>query len=168
MQLREPFDPTRSDGVQLATGSNHHWSDLGLSFQSDARKLFNYYLGTNRGGFFNGDRWAFRSELNYRIQPYGRLGIISTYDILTFPAPYNSARYLLIGPKLDVTFTNTMFLTTYLQYNDQIDNVNLNTRFQWRYAPGSDLFVVYTHNAYPEEFQIKNNGLAIKLAYWFN
>ena len=44
------------------------------------------------------------------------------------------ADLILVGPKLDLTFTNTIFFTTFVQYNNQIDNINVNMRFQWRYA----------------------------------
>ena len=61
-----------------------------------------------------------------------------------------------------------LFITTFAQYNDQIDNINLNVRFQWRFAPVSDLFIIYTGNSYTGDFTNKNRGLAIKLSYWFN
>jgi hypothetical protein len=84
------------------------------------------------------------------------------------PDPYNSAELILIGPRLDITFTNKIFLTTLAQYNNQIDNFNVNVRFQWRYAPVSDLYIVYTGNSYPGDFSTKNRGLVIKLSYWLN
>jgi hypothetical protein len=84
------------------------------------------------------------------------------------PEPYNSANLILIGPRIDITFTNKIYFTSFVQYNNQIDNINLNFRFQWRYAPVSDLFIVYTENAFPGNYQVKNRGLVVKLSYWFN
>ena len=48
------------------------------------------------------------------------------------------------------------------------DNININLRFQWRFAPVSDLFIVYTNNSYPENFHIKDKALVAKISYWFN
>ena len=84
------------------------------------------------------------------------------------PAPYKSAEFVLIGPRLDFTFTDKVFFTSLVQYNNQIDNLNLNFRFQWRFAPVSDLFIVYTENSFPGDYRIKNRGLVLKLSYWFN
>ena len=84
------------------------------------------------------------------------------------PSPYTSAEFFLIGPKLDLTFTDKLFFTSFVQYNNQIDNLNLNLRFQWRYAPVSDLFIVYTENSFPGDYSIKNRGLVAKISYWFN
>jgi hypothetical protein len=75
---------------------------------------------------------------------------------------------LLIGPRLDLTFTDKLFLTTFAQYNDRDDNVNLNARFQWRFKPASDFFVVYTENYFPEVMKSKNRALVLKLTYWLN
>jgi len=49
------------------------------------------------------------------------------------PEPWERTGFWLIGTKLDVTFTDKVFFTTYVQYNEQADNLNINARFQWRY-----------------------------------
>ncbi|HEX9957456.1 MAG TPA: hypothetical protein VGA96_09365, partial [Fibrella sp.] len=69
---------------------------------------------------------------------------------------------------LDLTMTNTLFLTAFMQYNEQAKNVNLNTRLQWRYKPASDLFIVYTDNYLPDNFAVKTRALVLKLTYWWN
>ena len=84
------------------------------------------------------------------------------------PEPYKDAELILIGPRLDFTFTQNLFFTSLVQYNNQIDNLNLNLRFQWRFAPVSDLYIVYTENSFPGNYTIKNRGLVFKISYWFN
>ena len=166
--LQQPFDPTNSEGTPLPEGKGFSWNSVSASYTSDIRKPFNFLLAGRYGGYYNGTGWTINNELNFRIQPYGSLGIISSYNNIQLPAPYSSARYLLIGPRLDITFTNKIFFTSLVQYNDQIDNINLNLRFQWRFAPVSDLFIVYTENSYPTNLNVKNRGLVLKLSYWFN
>jgi hypothetical protein len=166
--LQQPFDPTNSEGTPLPEGKGFSWNSVSASYTSDIRKPFNFLLAGRYGGYYNGTGWTINNELNFRIQPYGSLGIISSYNNIQLPEPYSSARYLLIGPRLDITFTNKIFFTSLVQYNDQIDNINLNLRFQWRFAPVSDLFIVYTENSYPTNLNVKNRGLVLKLSYWFN
>jgi hypothetical protein len=168
IRLLAPFDPTNTGGEELPTGSKHRWQEVGASYFSAPQGLFTYSLTGKYGGFFNGTLLSVGGELNYRFQPYGSIGLISSFNQVDLPLPYSSANILLVGPKLDLTFTNTLFFTGFLQYNNQVDNVNLNLRFQWRYAPGSDLFIVYTGNSFPADFSSKNRGLAVKLSYWFN
>lgn len=166
--LRAPFDPTNTGGVQLGALEKFNWVEGGLSFTSDIRKPFNYLAATRYGGFFNGTKWTVNGEVNYRVQPYGSLAIVASYNDIELPAPYNSAEFILVGPRLDLTFSEKLFLTSFVQYNNQIDNMNLNLRFQWRFAPVSDLFIVYTENSFPGDYRVKNRGLVFKVSYWFN
>ena len=168
IKLQAPFDPTNSGGIPLAAGDEFNWKEIGASFTSDIRKPLNFLISSRYGGFFNGTRFTMNGELYYRVQPYGSLAIVTTYNILTMPSPYSSAKFILIGPRIDFTFTDKLFFTSFVQYNNQIDNINLNLRFQWRFAPVSDLYIVYTENSFPGDYTIKNRGLVLKLSYWFN
>ena len=168
VRLLAPFDPTNTGGESLAAGDEFDWKEAGVSFGSDTRKLFNFIASCRYGGYFNGTRLSVNGEFYYRLQPYASIALVSSYNKIELPVPYNSADLILIGPRIDFTFTNKIFFTSFIQYNNQIDNLNLNFRFQWRYAPVSDLFIVYTENAFPGNYQVKNRGLVIKLSYWFN
>ena len=84
------------------------------------------------------------------------------------PDPYTSADLVLVGPRMDLTFTENLFFTTFVQYNNQVNNLNVNMRFQWRFAPVSDLFIVYTENSYPDGLRTKDRGIVVKLSYWIN
>ena len=130
--------------------------------------MFNYQAGTRYGGYYSGSHWNLNGTLYWRVQPHSNLSMMGSYDKISLPSPYSSANLFLIGPRLDLTFTDKLFLTTYVQYNNQIDNLNVNVRLQWRFAPVSDLFIVYSDNSYPGDFQNKNRGLVIKISYWLN
>jgi hypothetical protein len=168
VKLLEPFDPTNTGGDTLAAGSAYNWNEFSLNYESDARKTLNFTSNIRYGGYYNGNKLSLNSTINYRVQPYVNLSISTTYDKIDLPDPFEDVAFLLIGPRLDLTFTNKLFFTTFVQYNDQADNVNVNLRFQWRFAPVSDLFIVYTNNSYPDNFRTKNNALVAKISYWFN
>ncbi len=168
VKLRSPFDPTNTGGEQLETHSKFDWIEAGISYTSDIRRPLNYLAATRYGGFYNGTKWTVNGEVNYRVQPYGSLAIVASYNDISLPEPYNTAEFVLIGPRIDLTFTEKLFFTSFVQYNNQIDNLNLNLRFQWRFAPVSDLFIVYTENSFPADYRVKNRGLVFKISYWFN
>lgn len=168
IKLQLPYEPTNSGGIKLAAGEEFTWREIGSTFASDIRKPFNFHIGARYGGYYNGDKWTLNGEVNYRVQPYGSLAIVSSYNDISLPSPYKSAGFFLIGPRLDLTFTDKIFFTSFVQYNNQIDNLNLNFRFQWRFAPVSDLFIVYTENTFPGNYILKNRGLVFKVSYWFN
>ncbi|MGE5419161.1 MAG: DUF5916 domain-containing protein [Chloroflexota bacterium] len=166
--LANPFSPTNTGGVPLPAGTSYTWKNAGIGFDSDSRKLFTWSVDAGLGSYYNGTRWNVAASAGYRFQPYGSIELMASYNDISLPLPYNSANLVLISPKLDITFTDKIFLTTFVQYNDQVDNLNTNVRFQWRFAPVSDLFIVYTENSYTGDFSTKNRGLVVKVSYWFN
>jgi hypothetical protein len=91
-----------------------------------------------------------------------------SYNNIHLPEPWGKTTFWLVGSQLDVTFTNKLFFSTFLQYNEQLKNINLNTRFQWRYRPASDIFLVYTDNYLPAPFSVRNRALVIKVNYWWS
>jgi hypothetical protein len=168
VRLLEPFDPTNTGGEELPAGSEFTWTEMALNFQSNQRQLFTYLLSGRYGGYYNGTRTSFNMDLGYRIQPFVNLSLVTSLNRIILPEPYTSADLILVGPRLDLTFTRNLFFTTFVQYNNQVDNVNLNMRFQWRFAPVSDLFIVYTENAHPQGWNTKDRGIVVKLSYWIN
>jgi len=168
VKLKSPFDPTNTGGDTLSTGTEYNWNEFSINYVSDARKALNFSSNIRYGGYYNGKKLSINGNLNYRFQPYVNLSLNTTYDKIDLPDPFKDVDFVLFGPSLDLTFTNKLFITTFIQYNDQTDNINVNLRFQWRFAPVSDLFIVYTNNSYPENFQIKDKALVAKISYWFN
>ena len=90
------------------------------------------------------------------------------YDQINLPNPYPSASIWLIGPKIDLTFNKNVFWSTFVQYSNQQENFSVNTRLQWRFAPLSDLFIVYNDNYFTENFGPRFRSLNLKLTYWLN
>ncbi len=167
--MTNDFNPTSNDDyTKFLVGEKYNWSRMGFTFQSDQRKLFKYTLGATTGGFYNGTNLNMNGEINYRYQPYGSVSIRFDYNDLKLPDNYGKEKLFVVSPRFDLTFTRTVFLTTFIQYNTLLDNVNLNARFQWRYKPASDFFVVYTENYLPENLSSKTRSLVFKLTYWLN
>ncbi len=167
--LLRPFDPTNSNGATLTTGTRHKWKAFGTDFTSKPQSLFTYSFSTRYGGYYaDGTRLNISNTIGYRFQPYVSLAVNTSYTDIRLPAPWGVTKFWLVGPRLDVTMTDKLFFTTFVQYNEQIKNVNVNTRLQWRYKPVSDLFIVYTDNYLPENFKVKNRALVLKLTYWWN
>lgn len=169
IKLQRPFDPTNSGKEKLPEGTDNYAFGWRTEYTSKPQSIFTYGFSTRIGGYYaNGNLYTFTGDLGYRFQPYVSLALSSTYNQIQLPEPWGNTDYWLVGPRIDVTLTNTVFLTTFVQYNEQIKNINLNTRFQWRFAPASDLFLVYTDNYLPEPFNVKNRSLVLKFTYWWN
>lgn len=169
------FDPSGTDGVPLPANTEYTTNLIIARYQSDERKKLSYELSTRSGQYFNGMRWNLEGSIQWRYQPLGFTSIDFAYNGIRLPDPYNDANLFLIGPRFDFTFSKKLFWTTFVQYNSQIDNVNINSRLQWRFAPVSDIFLVYTDNYLAESQEgfiqfggSKSRALVFKMTYWLN
>jgi hypothetical protein len=169
VRLLRPFDPTNLGGFTLETNSEHHWKSTGFDIVSGPQNRLTYNASAVFGGYYQGGhRNNLRAELGYRFQPFVAIAMAGNYNDIRLPDPWNRKELWLVGPRVDVTFTNKLFFTTFVQYNNQADNINLNSRLQWRYKPASDLFLVYTDNYLPENFRVKSRAVVLKFTYWWN
>lgn len=161
--LTDGFDPTRTDSEELPGERAYSFTSFSFSYRSDRRKLFSYRINPTFGQFYNGYRYGLSGSFTYRFQPFGSININYNYSRIELPKPFASASLFLIGPRIDITFSKSLFWTTFLQYNSQIENFNINARFQWRFKPVSDLFLVYTDNYFTDVFRIRSRALILKL-----
>lgn len=67
----------------------------------------------------------------------------------------------------EVFFNNRLNWTTYVQYNTQLDNFNINSRLQWEYKPLSYIYFVITDN-FDKHISRTNWGIAFKMNYRFD
>lgn len=169
VKLQRPFDPTNFSGTVLPTGSEHQWYAWGTEFTSKPQSIFTYAFTTRLGGYFaNGKRYNAGGELGYRLQPYFSMTLNANYNEIHLPEAWGLTSFWLVGPRMDLTLTNKFFITAFVQYNEQIENINLNTRLQWRFKPASDIFLVFTDNYLPAPFYAKDRSIALKFTYWWN
>ncbi len=167
--LFDDFDPTRTVGaIPLPKNQGYHYNNVEFGYQSDQRKLFSYDVQSSIGRFFNGNRFSVEGGMTMRFQPKAFISLMFNYDQIDLPAPFSSANIWLISPKIDITFSKSIFWSTLIQYSNQRDNLGFNSRLQWRFAPLSDLFVVYNDNYSVDLFAPRFRSINLKLSYWLN
>ncbi|MCU0397710.1 MAG: carbohydrate binding family 9 domain-containing protein [Cyclobacteriaceae bacterium] len=177
--LFDEFDPSGTNGIPLPAGSDFVNNLIVGEFTSDARKPFFFNISTRSGGYFNGSRISFTGSITYRYIPWGFISINYSLNSIRLPQPYSDANLILIGPRIDLTLSKSIFFTTFFQYNNQLHNLNINSRLQWRFKPVSDIFLVYTDNYVTESFtdaegqyiqqgSPRLRGVVFKISYWLN
>ena len=166
--LFNDFDPTRSKGTPLAAGTDYSFRNFLVEYKSNPRKKLNVALIGEFGEYFTGSIQRITSQTGLRLGYLANISMNFNYARIRLPQPQRDADLVLVGPRIDLTLTKELFWTTFVQYNSQIDNMNINTRIQWRYAPASDFFLVYTDNYFPGDFMPKQRSLVFKLNYWLN
>jgi hypothetical protein len=149
--------------------THYQYNQYTFSASSDTRKIFVFTTSLTTGGFYNGIYDQLVSALLFQLQPHFNITISAEYDHIKFPSPYGRGEFLLLSPHLEIGLTTKLSWTTYIQYNTQVNNININSRLQWQFKPLSNLYIVYTSNYMitPVTGNL-NRSLVLKLNYWFN
>lgn len=167
--LLDEFDPTQSDdALPLPGEQGYYYNSVNFRYRSDRRRILSYSIEPTVGRFFNGDRFSLEGGINLRLQPKAIVSLNFRYDQIQLPEPYGSANIWLISPRFDLTFSKSIFWSTLVQYSNQRDNLGINSRLQWRFAPLSDLFLVYNDNYFVNAFMPRLRSINLKLTYWLN
>ena len=73
--------------------------------------------------------------------------------------------------RFNVSFSPNLALNSFIQYVDTEDLISMNTRFNWIYKPGADLFIVYNQSTntdrLPGEPQTNFRQGIVKLTWMF-
>ncbi len=164
--LQRAFDPSNTGAAPLADSTGYAWREIAGTYTSNFRKKLTFNVGATFGGYYTGQKGSFNGTVSYRAQPWGIFSVDFDQNYIVLP---DTTVFLnLISPKVELSFTRSLFFTTFFQFNTQTQNFNINARLQWRFKPMSDLFLVLTDNYATPGFGVKNRAIVLKLNYWFS
>jgi len=162
-RLFEPFEI--QDDVVIPPGDYtfHDWS---VFFRSNSSRLFSGNGFVVWGDFFDGTRLTQNYTVNFR--PSGMLSTSSEWNRNDVDLPNGEFVTNVLRQRVSVSFSPEIFLNGFLQYNDTSELTSLNTRFNWIYRPGADLFVVYNESwDTPSlgDMSTRDRALVVKFTY---
>ena len=161
--------PTSFTGGTPLPAQRYQYSQFLISFMSDSRKELGWFGDARIGNFYNGTIRGISAGIQWRNQPNLNIRLRAELNNINLPGKYGSTKLLLIAPRVEYNFNTQLFWTTFIQYNTQSNNFNINSRLQYRYQPMSDFFLVYTDNYFTDPlFKNKSRALIFKFSYWFN
>ena len=159
IDLKYAFDPLRNGELILPGAYNN--SAMRIGFNSDYTRTIYGSVNFQTGSFYDGTRNRIGAKFGLRFLPLLSVQVNYEYNTLSFEE-LGTQNLHLFGLSTEVFFNTKLNWTTYIQYNEQIDNFNINSRLQWEYKPLSFLYLVYSDN-YSEDFLHKNWGLSLKI-----
>lgn len=166
LNLLYPTKP--GNGMPIPSGT-YLYNQFNLMYYSDLRKMFSWNTMTTLGQYYNGTITGIGAGIVWRNQPNLTFSLNAEVDKIKLPSQYGENNLVLIAPKLEYNFNTKLFWTTFVQYNTQQNNFNINSRLQYRYKPMSDFFLVYTDNYFTDPvIKNKNRAIIFKFNYWFN
>lgn len=148
--------------------AEYDFSSFKMAYRIKPQNQLSGRVFSEYGSFYNGTKFTAGTELKYRLQPWGRFGLTYNFNTVNLADPFGKKDLHLIGGRAELFFSRKMAWTTFLQYNTQAEYFTINARFQWRYKPMSDLFLVFTNNYSTLPLAREGIGLMLKWTYWLS
>ena len=174
--MSAPFRPSGSPALIPVGG--YTFPGVAASYTFGAQRRASGTLAVQRGDYYDG---TIRSVTFgpaaggfsvARIAILQRLALEPTFSITRIERPAASYTTRLARTRIDYGFSPLMFASALLQYSTADRAFSTNLRYRWEYAPGSELFLVYTDERDATDAQftpppavrgIKNRAFVVKI-----
>jgi hypothetical protein len=122
------------------------------------------------GGYFNGDRFHVRPEIEWRPNEHFSISLRYDYNEFDFPGQ-QSATTRQITIDNEISFNARWSLVTLAQYDNVSEDVGINSRLRLNLSAGQDMWFVINHNMLrdplTDSFSSTQSVAAAKIRYTF-
>jgi hypothetical protein len=166
-RLDRPFAISRS--ITLPTGSEYDYSRVRFQASTANRRLLAVIATVEAGQFFSGHRRQI--GINLAVRP--RRGVVVFFDaelnhVRLDEGDFATRLYRLVA---ETQFSPWAYVTNTVQHDTVSGVLGWQSKFRWIITPGSDIYVVYTHNWLDDpvlnRFATLDRRAASKIQYTF-
>ena len=154
-----------ASGVTIPVG-RYSFRNVQFSYSFGLQRPFSGNLSLQRGSFFGGDRTSVGFE-RARIEILPQLSVEPNVSFNWVDLPQGDFTQHVASTRVSYSFSPRTFLSGLVQYSASSDSFSANFRLRWEYAPGSEIFIVYTEERDTDVFdrfsKLENRGLVIKV-----
>lgn len=141
-RLDSPFTPT--SGITLPRGAEYDTTSLVLRGQTANRRVIAVNGNFETGGYYSGTRRGVSLNLTLRARPGLIVYTTAQWNrIRLAEGQFETRLYRLVA---ETQFSPFIALVNNLQFDSVSRVLGWQSRFRWIMRPGSDLYIVYTHN----------------------
>ncbi|MEX2584156.1 MAG: ATP-binding cassette domain-containing protein [Gemmatimonadota bacterium] len=171
---REYLDANENISGFLIPAGQYDFQDYQLSYRFGSQRPYQGNVRVLWGGYFSGERLSFglnqgRAELTPQLSLEPSL----EFNWIDLPQSGEMVRYdaHVVRTRATYTFTPRAYVSGLVQYSTGSDSFSGNFRLRWEWAPGSELFIVYTEDRNTDVLErwsdLSNRGLVLKLTRLF-
>ena len=161
--LDEDFDIFDDYIIPVGT---YTWWNYDVRFETNRSRPVSFETGFEWGDFYNGKRNELQAGCNFNLNKHISFSTDIEYNILTFgERSIDTQEY---SGRLNINISPRLTSRTFIQYNNESDEVNLNFRLHYIPKIGSDIYLVYNHlwDKGQNNRTLYNAGLS-KISYLF-
>ncbi|HUF75459.1 MAG TPA: hypothetical protein VMM35_04240, partial [Longimicrobiales bacterium] len=156
-------------GAQIPAG-RYEFPEFGIGYRLGPQRPFIGNLSFRWGDYFGGTiRSAGIGGGRIEVTPQISLEPSISFNWIDLPNAVEPGRYdqHVAVTRLTYTLTPRAYVSGLVQYNSRSHVVSGNFRFRWEWAPGSELFLVYTEDRSTDVTdrwsELSNRGFVIKV-----
>jgi hypothetical protein len=161
-RLTSPFQV--NPDVSIPVG-DYDFRETTISYSSDKGRKLSGTFSLTDGGYYNGTRRSVGWSLDWLASPHILFELEAERNSISLPEDSFPAN--VYGLRIDYAYNTNIFTSAYLQYNDATGEWVTNIRFDYIYAPLSDIFVVYNERRNPDLGGALDRMLTIKVTKLF-
>jgi hypothetical protein len=161
-RLEDPFEI--SDGVVIEPGS-YHFIRYRAEFEAAAKRPVSGQITWWFGPFYDGNLHQLNGRVRIRPSELVIFDFTSTTNIGHLEAgDFDQQVY---GLRTLVNVSPDLQLTSFVQYDDESQELGTNTRLRWTFDPLGELFVVYNYNVVDrlDRWALDASQLLVKMQY---
>jgi Domain of unknown function (DUF5916) len=135
---------TISRGITLPTGTSYSWNRYRLQLSTAQKRHVAVGPTLELGSFYNGTRRRVAMDVNFRVRPGLIIYTSAEWNSVDLDQGRFETRLYRVVPELQ--FSPWVAWVNNVQYDTQSAVLGWQSRLRWILKPGSDFYVVYTHN----------------------
>ena len=163
-------EDTSISGAPMPAG-RYSFRDVELTYFFGPHRRASGNLSLTRGSFYSGDVTSVgissaRIEVlpQLSLEPSIEFNWIDLPELQAFDGQFNQH---VARTRITYSLSPRSFLSGLVQYNSGSDTFSTNVRLRWEWAPGSELFIVYTEDRNADVLdrwsELSNRGFVIKV-----
>jgi hypothetical protein len=169
--LDSPFVLNISPGrrMTLPLGSSYDFLRYQVNWRTSNRRKVAWDGRYEGGDFYSGTRKEFVSNVTFRLTPGLFVYTAAELNSIDLPQARFNTRLYRVVPELQ--FTPFVTWVNNIQYDTVSGVAGWQSRFRWIVRPGSDIYIVYTHNWLDDpllsQFATQDRRLSTKALYTY-
>ncbi len=142
-RLREPFD-IRRDSTIIIPADSYNTFEVEVEARTAPQRRLSAQAEVGHSGFWTGTRTDVEGGVTVRPMP--GISVTGEWEHTVVALAEGTFRTNLLRAATSLAFSPWISLSANIQYDDLSRIVGLYGRFRWVVRPGSDFYLVYTHN----------------------
>jgi len=164
---RLPGDFTIARGV-VVPGGVYVYDVVNASYSLAQQRMLSGTVSASHGSFYDGTRTTAGYSGRVGFSPH--LALEPSLTLNRVRLPYGHFNASIIGTRFVVSPSPRLGFSSLTQFNPSAHTLASSVRMRWEYAPGSDLYVVYSDGRDTSVAgipRVQNRSFAVKLSRLF-